>query len=99
MDEQAYCIVCNGHSIIFEEESLVNSPFINSELVNFFRVLKEKPEQFIQAFDYLLVSREIFQKYKALSIAGTSDVNRAVRFYYLLQGMPFKNSRKVLAEY
>ncbi|MCO1599740.1 DNA adenine methylase [Desulfosporosinus nitroreducens] len=57
---------------------------INSELVNFFLVVKEKPEQFIQAFNYLLISREIFQKYKALSIAGTSDVNRAVRFYYLL---------------
>ncbi|KGK91437.1 hypothetical protein DP73_03175 [Desulfosporosinus sp. HMP52] len=44
---------------------------INSELVNFFRVVKEKPEQFIQVFDYLLISREIFQKYKKLSLAGT----------------------------
>lgn len=57
---------------------------INSELVNFFRVARDKSEQLIRAFDYLLISREIFEKYKALNPIGASEVNRAVRFYYLL---------------
>lgn len=57
---------------------------INSELVNFFQVVKDKPEEFIRAFDLLLISREIFVRFKALSLVGTSDVKRAVRFYYIL---------------
>jgi DNA adenine methylase len=57
---------------------------INSELVNFFTVVRDNPEQFIRAFDYLLISREIFEKYKMLNLSGTSKINRAVRFYYLL---------------
>ena len=57
---------------------------INSELVNFFRVVRDKPEQLIRAFDYLLISREIFEKFKALNLLGVSEVKRAVRFYYLL---------------
>jgi DNA adenine methylase len=47
-------------------------------------VVKDKPEEFIRAFDFLLISREIFSRFKALSLVGTSDVKRAVRFYYLL---------------
>jgi len=82
-----YCEPFGGAGwILFEKQPSEVEVYndINSELVNFFRVVKEKPDQFIQAFDYLLISREIFQKYKALNVVGTSDVNRAVRFYYLL---------------
>lgn len=58
---------------------------INGELVNFFKVVRDKPEEFIRAFDYLLISRELFQKFKALNVQRSSDVDRAVRFYYLVQ--------------
>lgn len=47
-------------------------------------VVKNKPEQFIRAFDFLLISREMFDRYKSLNLVGISDVQRAVRFYYIL---------------
>ncbi|WP_088227766.1 DNA adenine methylase [Desulfosporosinus sp. FKB] len=86
-DHICYCEPFGGAGwVLFEKSPSKVEVYndINSELVNFFRVVKEKPEEFIQAFDYLLISREIFQKYKALNLSGTSDVKRAVRFYYLL---------------
>ena len=54
------------------------------ELVNFFRVVKEKPEELITSFEWELVSRAEFERLAGLDAAQLTDVQRAHRFYYLI---------------
>lgn len=57
---------------------------IDQELVNFFRVLKEKPEELIMSFEWELVSRAEFERLADLDPTKLTDVQRAHRFYYLI---------------
>ncbi|WP_434510109.1 DNA adenine methylase [Desulfitobacterium sp. AusDCA] len=57
---------------------------INGELINFFKVIRNRPSEFIETCIYLLVSREIFDEYKNARLDSLSEVERAVRFYYLV---------------
>jgi DNA adenine methylase len=57
---------------------------VNSELVNFFKVVKNKHDEFVKGFDYLLISRDIFEEFKNADITKMTDIERAVRFYYLI---------------
>jgi DNA adenine methylase len=54
------------------------------ELTNFFRVVKEKPEDLIASFEWELVSRAEFERLAASAPAQMNDVQRAHRFYYLI---------------
>ncbi|MDQ3917871.1 MAG: DNA adenine methylase [Acidobacteriota bacterium] len=54
------------------------------ELINFFRVVKEKPEELIESFEWELVSRAEFERLAGLDPAQLTDVQRAHRFYYLI---------------
>ncbi|HVF49638.1 MAG TPA: DNA adenine methylase [Pyrinomonadaceae bacterium] len=54
------------------------------ELINFFRIVKEKPEDLIASFAWELVSRTEFERQANLEPAQLSDVQRAHRFYYLI---------------
>src|SRR6266567_495699 len=51
---------------------------------NFFRVVKEKPEEFLESFEWTIVSRSVFQDLEDQSLDQLSDVQRAYRFYYLI---------------
>ena len=57
---------------------------IDQELVTFFRVVKEKPEELIASFEWELVSRAEFNRLSALNPSELTDVQRAHRFYYLI---------------
>lgn len=57
---------------------------IDQDLVNFFRVVKYKPEEFIASFDFELVSRAEFTRLTKLNTNDLSDIERAHRFYYLI---------------
>ncbi len=57
---------------------------IDQELVNFFRVLKEKPEELIMSFEWELVSRAEFERLAQLNPTELTDIQRAHRFYYLI---------------
>lgn len=57
---------------------------IYGELVNFFRVIKNKPKEFLESFKWDLVSRQIFNELKATDPTTLSDVERAHRFFYLI---------------
>lgn len=57
---------------------------IDQELVNFFRVLREKPEELIASFEWELVSRAEFERLAALESAALDPIQRAHRFYYLI---------------
>jgi DNA adenine methylase len=57
---------------------------LDQELVTFFRVVKEKPEQLIESFEWELVSRAEFERLADLDPTQLTDVQRAHRFYYLI---------------
>jgi DNA adenine methylase len=57
---------------------------IDQELMTFFRVVKERPEDLIASFEMELVSRSEFDRLAAHDPTTLSDVQRAHRFYYLI---------------
>ena len=57
---------------------------LDQELVTFFRVVKEKPEELIASFEWELVSRAEFKRLAELDSTKLTDVQRAHRFYYLI---------------
>ena len=57
---------------------------IDQNVVTFFRVVKEKPEELIASFEWELVSRAEFERMAAQNPDTLSDVERAHRFYYLI---------------
>ena len=54
------------------------------ELITFFRVVKDKPEELIASFEWELVSRAEFERLANLDSSQLTDVQRAHRFYYLI---------------
>ncbi len=56
---------------------------INSDLMNLFRVIQNHLEEFMRYFKYALVSREEYGRLKTLAPEALTDIQRAVRFYYL----------------
>ena len=57
---------------------------IDEELITFFRVVKEKPDELIASFEWELVSRAEFDRLASMDPLTLSDVQRAHRFYYLI---------------
>jgi len=57
---------------------------IDQELITFFRVVKEKPEELIASFEWELVSRAEFQRLASLDPNHLTDIQRAHPFYYLI---------------
>jgi len=57
---------------------------IDQELINFFRVIKETPQEFMASFKWELVSRAEFDKLANQDLTHLTDVQRAHRFYYLI---------------
>jgi DNA adenine methylase len=82
-----YCEAFGGAGwVLFEKDISKVEVYndINGELVNFFKVIKNKSDEFIKAFDYILVSRDIFEEFKSINVSTLNDIDRAVRFYYLI---------------
>lgn len=57
---------------------------IDQELVTFFRVVKERPEELLASFEWALVSRAEYERLASLNSHELTDVERAHRFYYLI---------------
>lgn len=57
---------------------------VDQELVNFFRVVKEDPEELIESFRWDLVSRAEFNRLVEIDTSRLNNVQRAHRFYYLI---------------
>jgi len=59
---------------------------INGELINFFEVLRTKKNEFMSQFDFALKSRELYLEFsKNENLLKLSDIERAFRFYYIIQ--------------
>lgn len=57
---------------------------IDQDLVNFFRVVKECPQELIKSFEWELVARAEFERLANLDPNTLNEVQRARRFYYLI---------------
>jgi DNA adenine methylase len=57
---------------------------IDDDLITFFRVVRDQPEELIQSFDLALVSRSVFEKLAKVDPASLTDVECAHRCYYLI---------------
>ncbi|HAR98393.1 MAG TPA: adenine methyltransferase [Syntrophus sp. (in: bacteria)] len=58
---------------------------INADLVTLYRVVKNHLEEFIRYFKWILVSRDEFYRFRREEPETLTDIQRAVRFYYLLK--------------
>lgn len=56
---------------------------INGELINLYRVVQRHLDEFVRSLRWLLSSRQIFSWLKDSNIHSLTDIERAVRFYYL----------------
>lgn len=74
-----------GLSTLFSKhkatQEVVND--INSELINFWKVIQIDFDNFKNKCNYLIPSREIFMEYKLQNVSELTDLDRAVRFFYL----------------
>lgn len=81
---------CGAAALFFLREptevEVIND--VNGELVNLYRVVKCHLEEFIKQFKWALISREIFKWLQITPEETLTDIQRAVRFFYL-QKMAF----------
>lgn len=57
---------------------------IDGELVNLFKMIKHHAEEIRRLLTYEVCSRDIFNEYKNIDISLLTEIQRAVRFIYLL---------------
>ena len=58
---------------------------IDGDLYNLFNIIKTAHRAFIEAFDLILISRKLFADFINTDPADLNEIQRAVRFYYLLK--------------
>lgn len=56
----------------------------DKELINLFRVIKEHPGELERILQYEFVSRNKFDFYKKVEIEYLTDIQRAVRYLYII---------------
>jgi len=81
-----YCEVFAGAAwLLFKKPEskveIIND--VNLELVTLYRVIQNHLDEFIRYMRWLLSSRADFDRFKAANSDTLTDVQRAVRFYYL----------------
>lgn len=87
-EHRAYVEVFAGAAwLLFKKEpsrvEIIND--VNSELITLYRCIKEHLDELVRYFRWLLTSRDEFERFKAIDPATMTDIQRAVRFYYLLR--------------
>lgn len=83
-----YCEVFGGAAwVLFKKTQSPVEVFndINGELVNLYRVVKHHLDEFIRQFNFVLLSRDEFERFKELPAECLTDIQRAVRYYYLVR--------------
>lgn len=81
-----YCEVFAGAAwLLFKKpesrSEIIND--INSDLVTLYRVIKHHLDEFVRYLRWMLAARDEFERFKAMRPETLTDIQRAVRFYYL----------------
>lgn len=71
---------------------------INSEVTNFFKVVRNDYDEFEKYFNYMLVSREEFEKLKFQDVSKLTDMQKAFRFWYMLK-YSYGGRKNTLSDY
>lgn len=58
---------------------------INSELVTLYRVVQNHLDEFVRYLRWILVARDEFERFKREDARNLTDIQRAVRYFYLLR--------------
>ncbi len=87
-EHTCYCEVFAGAAwLLFKKDEsqveIIND--VNADLVTLYRVVKNHLEEFVRYLKWILVSRDEFERFKKESPETLTDIQRAVRFYYLLR--------------
>lgn len=86
-DHKVYCEVFAGGAWVFfgKEPSKVEVlNDLDGDLISFYRVVKNHPGEFLKQLNGVLLSREMFEDWKAqLSGRGLTDIQKATRYYYI----------------
>ena len=87
-EHTCYCEVFAGAAwMLFKKEpskvEIIND--INSDLVTLYLVVKNHLEEFIRYLKWILVARDEFARFVAENPETLTDIQRAVRFYYLIR--------------
>lgn len=85
---RCYCEVFAGAAwMLFKKEEsdveIIND--INTDLVTLYRVIKLHLREFIRYLEWILVARDEFERFKKENPDTLTDIQRAVRFYYILK--------------
>lgn len=83
-----YCEVFAGAAwVLFRKEEskveIIND--INTDLVTLYRVIKLHLGEFIRYLNWILVARDEFNRFKLENPETLTDIQKAVRFYFLLK--------------
>lgn len=87
-EHTCYCEVFAGAAwLLFKkEESKVEiTNDINTDLVMLYRVVKHHLDEFIRYLRWILVARDEFERFKKENPETLTDIQRAVRFYFVLK--------------
>ncbi|MGD0278334.1 MAG: Dam family site-specific DNA-(adenine-N6)-methyltransferase [Smithella sp.] len=87
-EHNCYCEVFAGAAwLLFRKEEsdveIIND--INTDLVTLYRVVKHHLREFIRYLEWILVARDEFARFKKEDPESLTDIQRAVRFFYLLK--------------
>lgn len=87
-EHTCYCEVFAGAAwLLFKKEEsqveIIND--INTDLVTLYRVVKLHLDEFVRYLKWILVARDEFARFKIEAPESLTDIQRAVRFYYLLR--------------
>jgi len=76
---------CGAAWIFFKKDrspcEVIND--INQDVTNLYRMVRHHPEEFYLQMQYMLFSRSEFNRLKATDPAMLTEIQRAVRFYFL----------------
>jgi DNA adenine methylase len=78
-------VFAGGAGVLFRKEpsraEILND--LDLKLITLYRVVKHHPEEFYRQFKYTLFARDEFDRLQKVDPATLTDVQRAVRYYYL----------------
>lgn len=87
-EHTCYCeVFAGGAWILFKKQpsraEVIND--INQDLVTLYRVVKHHLDELVRYFRWILVARDEFERFKNENPETLTDIQRAVRFYYLVK--------------
>lgn len=85
-DHVCYCEAFSGAAWVFFSKEPSKVEVLNDadgELVNFWRIIQNHLEPFLDYFKFAVISRKVFDWEKAKRPETLTDIQRAVRYYYL----------------